>query len=280
MTNDSKIGFMQGRLLDSIENQIQCFPKHSWKKEFKLAEKIGFELIEWIFDDYSNPILSLEEKKEIKRLSEKHHVMINSICADFFMVHKLFSESENELTKNLEMLKQLIENSSELGIKIIEIPLVDSSSLKSDKNKIIFSEDLEKIIPVAENCDVILNLETDLPPSDFKSFLDNFQSKHVKANYDVGNSTSLGYDVETELDILKNMITNIHIKDRVVGGTTVPLGSGDVNFDLFFSTLSQIDYSDDFIIQGARENEDVISPHETCSKYRIFVKDYLDKYFK
>ena len=76
------------------------------------------------------------------------------------------------------------------------------------------------------------------------------------------------------------MITNIHIKDRVVGGTTVPLGSGDVNFDLFFSTLSQIDYSDDFIIQGARENEDVISPHETCSKYRIFVKDYLDKYFK
>ena len=47
------------------------------------------------------------------------------------------------------------------------------------------------------------------------------------------------------------------------------------NFDLFFKTLAKIGYSGDFIIQGAREDESIISPHETCSKYRIFVKNYL-----
>ena len=280
MTNNSKIGFMQGRLVNSIDNQIQCFPKHTWKNEFELAEKIGFHLIEWIFDDFSNPILFPERHKEIQTLSKKHNILIGSICADFFMIHKLFSEPENELTKNLEILINLIKLSSDLGIKIVEIPLVDSSSLVSFKNKTEFCENLEKVVPIAEEYGIILNLETDLPPHQFKDLIDYFQSSNVRANYDVGNSTSLGYDIENELHILKNLITNIHIKDRIVGGKTVPLGIGDTNFDLFFKTLSKIDYSGDFIIQGAREDESVIPPHETCSKYHIFVKNYLDAYFK
>lgn len=280
MTNDSKIGFMQGRLVNSIDNQIQCFPKHTWKNEFELAKKTGFHLIEWIFDDLSNPILFSENHTEIQTLCKKHDVLINSLCADFFMVHKLFSEPENELLKNLEILKNLIKISSELGIKIIEIPLVDSSSLRSSNNKTEFCENLKTFVPLAEKYGIILNLETDLPPEEFKILIDYFESSNIRANYDVGNSTSLGYDIENELYVLKDLITNIHIKDRIVGGATVPLGNGDTNFDLFFKTLAKIGYSGDFIIQGAREDENVISPHETCSKYRSFVKNYLDAYFK
>jgi len=280
MTNNLKIGFMQGRLVNQIGNQIQCFPNNSWKKEFELSEKIGFHLIEWIFDDYSNPILFTDERNEIKLLSEKYNVLINSVCADFFMVHKLFSESENELTKNLDILKKLIEISSSLGIKIIEIPLVDSSSLSSTDNKIEFKKNLEKIIPLAETHKIILNLETDLPPLEFKELINSFQSNYVRANYDVGNSTSLGYNVEEELDILKNLITNVHIKDRLIGGRTVPLGKGDVNFVQFFQSLSKINYSGDLIIQGARKDENSFSPYETCSEYKIFIQNYLDTYFK
>ena len=255
MTNDSKIGFMQGRLVNSIDNQIQCFPKHTWKNEFELAKKTGFHLIEWIFDDLSNPILFSENHTEIQTLCKKHDVLINSLCADFFMVHKLFSEPENELLKNLEILKNLIKISSELGIKIIEIPLVDSSSLRSSNNKTEFCENLKTFVPLAEKYGIILNLETDLPPEEFKILIDYFESSNIRANYDVGNSTSLGYDIENELYVLKDLITNIHIKDRIVGGATVPLGNGDTNFDLFFKTLAKIGYSGDFIIQGAREDE-------------------------
>ena len=145
MELESKIGFMQGRLIKSINNNIQCFPKDCWEDEFPIAEKLGFKKIEWIFDSLDNPILDSQQHLKIKSLCEKHHVSINSICADFFMTHKLFSESENEISKNLLVLENLIDNSSLFGINIIEIPLVDSSSLKSDsdieefsKNDILF----------------------------------------------------------------------------------------------------------------------------------------------
>jgi len=274
-----KIGFMQGRLVESINNQIQCFPKFSWMQELEIAEKVGFELMEWIKDDYDNPLLT--DKHIMSHLCKEHKITINSICADFFMTHKLFSESESELDKNLNILQNLITNAHELGIQIIEIPLVDISSIKnSPSDKAQFCFNLQKAIPIAEKNNVILNLETDLPANDFRALLLGFSSDIVKANYDVGNSTSLNYNVNNELIVLRDLITNIHIKDRLVGGVSVPLGTGNVDFESFFSTLSQIHYAGDFIIQGARGNESLISPTETCVKYKDFVNRYLDKYFK
>ena len=278
MKSESKIGFMQGRLTKSIENNIQTFPNDCWEDEFPIAEKIGYKRIEWIFDDYENPILNIEQHEKIKLLSKKHEIIISSICADFFMIHKLFSESPIEISKNLTILENLIDKSSLMNIGIIEIPLVDSSSLKSESNIEEFSKNFKKIIPLAEKNNIILNLETDLRPQKLKNLIENMSSNFVKVNYDVGNSTSLGYDIQEELSVLKNLISNVHIKDRLFGGKTVPLGTGDTNLDLFFKTISNIGYEGDFIVQGARENETDISPEETCRKYFNLVKNYLDTY--
>ena len=61
---------------------------------------------------------------------------------------------------------------------------------------------------------------------------------HIKANYDIGNSASLGYDPIVELNAYGHKILNVHVKDRKLKGTTVPLGSGDANIKLVFSKLS------------------------------------------
>lgn len=269
---------MGGRLSFSNNNRIQCFPVLTWEKEFEQASRCGFELIEWVFDVNENPILDREKSNKIKLLSEKNNVRINSICADYFMQKMLFNESPYSLSKNLEVLKKLIHKCNELQIKIIEIPLVDSSSLKtlSDKSQLVHN--IKKMLPLAEENNVIINLETDLPPNQFKELIDEFDSKNLRANYDIGNSISLGYDIENELTVLRGLITNIHIKDRKTHGTTVPLGTGNVDFDLFFQTIKKINYVGDFIIQGARENETIVSPEETCMKYLRFVKHYIDKY--
>ena len=37
----NKIGFMQGRLSNLVNNQIQAFPFEEWTYEFELAKKIG-----------------------------------------------------------------------------------------------------------------------------------------------------------------------------------------------------------------------------------------------
>ena len=100
------------------------------------------------------------------------------------------------------------------------------------------------------------------------------------ANYDIGNSTAKKYNTKLELKMLQPWLANIHIKDRKFNGYTVPLGQGDVNFDLFFSTLKKINYNGDLIIQGAREdlNDSTITSESTCKKYFTFVENYIKKY--
>ena len=96
------------------------------------------------------------------------------------------------------------------------------------------------------------------------------------ANYDVGNSASLGYNITEEITTLNDLIENIHIKDRKLHGQTVPLGTGDVDFNLFFSLLKKINYSGELIIQGARESN--ILCEDTAKKYLSFVEESVDKY--
>lgn len=92
------------------------------------------------------------------------------------------------------MLKELILQAKKLEISFIEIPLVDSSSLKTPNDKIELRNSLEKVIPLAEKNDVTIVLETDLPPFGFKQLLSEFNHPNIMANYDSGNSASLGYN--------------------------------------------------------------------------------------
>lgn len=272
-----QIGIMCGRLSPQINNKIQLFPIDSWANEFKIASMCGFDSIEWIFDLQKNPILDEYGLNEMKKLSNKFNVQINSICCDYFMEKFLFNVSESELSKNLEILKKLIENCNKLGIRILELPFVDSSSLKTDGDENQIVANLDKHLSLAEKNDVVFTFETDLQPKRFEKFLKKFDHTNIAANYDTGNSASLGYDVVEELSILGSWIKNIHIKDRLFQGKSVTLGTGNTNFDLFFSELKKINYAGDLIIQGAR-NDSQEKPEITCKKYLDFVKQYVHKY--
>ena len=273
----NKIGIMHGRLSEPVNNKIQEFPIKTWKNEFEKASLFGFDSIEWIFDKYQkNPIMNIDGITEIKKISKQTGVKINSVLADYFMEEKLFNVSESNLEKNLSILKTLVKQSSLLGAKIVEIPFVDSSSLKSHEEQLQVISNLETILPEIDEYDMILSFETDLNPKEFKFFINNFNHSRIKINYDVGNSASLGYDLEEEIMILGNLIENIHIKDRMLHGITVPLGTGDVNFNLFFNLLKKINYSKELIIQGARESN--VQCEYTAKKYLLFVQEFVDKY--
>ena len=169
-----KIGIMQGRLSEQYGNQIQIFPKNSWQSEFEKAKKCRFKVIEWIFDtSCPNPILTNEGRSQIKKLSKNNGISINSICADYFMVRKLFSETTENIERNTKKLIELIDCSLNLNISLIEIPFVDSSSLKTDQNKMELVKNLEKISEYIEKNNIFINLETDLNPIAFKILMEN-----------------------------------------------------------------------------------------------------------
>jgi len=279
MTN--QIGIMCGRLSQPIHGRIQSFPFNTWKTEFKKASTCGFEVIEWVFDSIeNNPILEDTGIKEIKSLSEENQITVKSVCADFFMDNLLFNVNEFNLQRNLGILIKLINNCQKLNIKILEIPLLEFSSIKNHNFQNQLISNMQKILPIAHDNDVKLTLETDLNPKYFRNLLLQFNHEYIAANYDIGNSTSNGFDIKTELETLFPWIANIHIKDRLLHGNTVPLGTGDVDFESFFLILSKLNYNEDFIIQGAREDLDYkkIDPKITCEKYLKFVLKYTDKY--
>ena len=277
MLSNLSIGIMQGRLSPMIDNRIQAFPYEYWEKEFEIASKNNIHSIEWIIDQYKNPITDESQIPQIKKLSSKYDVKINSLCCDFFMDNLLFRISKNEQRKNILVLKKLIKNSYTLGIKILEIPLVDSSSVKNENEEYELITNLKEITQDAKDLGILIGLETDYPPQKILKLLKKIDNDNIVLNYDTGNSASLGFDPKEELTILGKYIKNIHIKDRKLHGSTVPFGEGDVNFNLFFSTLKDIDYKGDLILQGARiENE---NPEKTCIKYRDFATKYIERYF-
>jgi hexulose-6-phosphate isomerase len=50
-------------------------------------------------------------------------------------------------------------------------------------------------------------------------------------------------------------IVNVHIKDRVLGGTTVPLGTGSADFESVFAALAKAGYRGNYILQTARAQD-------------------------
>ena len=65
----------------------------------------------------------------------------------------------------------------------------------------------------------------------------------------------MGYDPVEEFKAYGNKITDLHIKDRLLGGRSVPLGTGNVNFSKIFDLLSKYDYRGIIIFQAFRDDE-------------------------
>jgi hexulose-6-phosphate isomerase len=65
-----------------------------------------------------------------------------------------------------------------------------------------------------------------------------------------------------ELNAYGHKILNVHVKDRKLKGTTVPLGSGDAKIKLVFSKLKEIQYSGGITMQAARGDNDVSTAKE------------------
>jgi len=256
----NKIGVMQGRLVPKYQGRYQAFPIGMWQDEFKIATECGLDLIEFILDfndAEDNPLLKSGGIDEIANVSKETGVSVKTICADYFMEAPLHSSDDNVVEKSFKVLENLLEAAKVLQITDIVIPCVDQSSLKTKEAVDRFVEQITKIIPKIEKQNINLSLETDLSPKPFVELLDRLNSKNITVNYDIGNSAALGFDSDEELAAYGDKITDIHIKDRVLGGGPVILGKGNANFSKFFAKLKEFNYQGPFIMQAYRDDEGV-----------------------
>ena len=256
----NKIGVMQGRLVPKYQGRYQAFPIGMWQDEFKVAKECGLDLIEFILDFNDadkNPLLKPRGVDEIVNISRDTGVSVKTICADYFMEAPLHSNDNKVVEESLKVLEKLLEAAKVLKITDIVIPCVDQSSLKTKEAVDEFVKQVAKIIPIIEKENINLSLETDLAPKPFIELLNKLNSKNISVNYDIGNSAALGFDSDKELELYGDRITDIHIKDRALGGGPVILGEGNADFVKFFRKLKEFDYQGPFIMQAYRDDEGV-----------------------
>ena len=287
MINTHPIGIMQGRLVLPKGRGIQFFPFEEWQEEFKSASKIKIDEIDFIFDldrYQENPLWTEAGVAMVQKSIEESGVKVRHICADFFMRRPFFRATEQERSKrsrevrqdNIAILKRLIAVAQEIGATNIEIPLVDNSSVKAEEEKDILVKSIEECFAEAQARGITISLEADLPPKELLALVKRFNHPSLKITYDSGNSSSLGYDSYEEITTYGNYLSNIHIKDRVLRGTTVPLGTGNADFDKLFRGLKEANYEGSFTFQSARQEEG--KEAETILSYVEFVKRYITTY--
>lgn len=253
MTN--KIGFMQGRLSPLVDGKIQAFPWDSWQQEFPAAQGLGLELMEWTLDQdrlYQNPLLTPEGQQEIQALCQAHRIAIPSLTGDCFMQAPFWKATGQERAALEADFLAIARACATVGIQMVVVPLVDNGRLDDIQQEDTVVEFMLARADLFRTLGLRIIFESDFIPSELARFIARLPADAFGINYDIGNSAALGYKPVEEFAAYADRIVNVHVKDRVLGGTTVPLGTGNADFPMVFSLLRKAGYVGYMIMQTAR----------------------------
>jgi hexulose-6-phosphate isomerase len=265
------IGVMQGRLSPPTGGKIQSFPWASWEAEFLIARKLNLDLIEWTLDKdkiFDNPLLTDDGHLKLSKLILETNVRVESLTCDNLMQSPVHKDGTHGRTSKVEFLKML-SLLPKIHNFVIVWPLVDGGSIDSLDELRMFKSFVTDLVPFLRELKFKIAFETQISPKENSLFLSNFPTDVIGLNLDIGNSASNGFSILEDYDLNSERIFNIHIKDRVLGGATIPLGMGDVIWSDF--ALIAKEYSGSMIFQSARIGNQ--TEEKTLLGYLNFCKD-------
>ena len=273
------IGFMQGRLCERVDGKIQAFPWRDWESEFPSAAEIDLHLMEWTLDQerlYENPLVSADGQEKIRALCLQHDLLIPSLTGDCFMqapFWKIDGQARTDLQSDFLAIGRAC---AAVGIRMIVVPLVDDGRLETAEQEDVLVNFLLVQTSFLSQHNLQVIFECDFTPAELARFIGRLPAERFGINYDVGNSAALGFKPAEEFAAYGYRVINVHVKDRILGGTTVPLKTGSADFDAVFSALAKHNYKGNFILQTARA---ALGNHaEVLSSYRDMTQQWTRQY--
>ncbi len=271
-----KIGFMQGRLSPQLLSRMQTFPAGYWREELYLAAKLGFSQVEWTVDSPTisiNPILDSESQIQIRSECARHKIELNSVTCDFFMENPLWDSDFQSLTLLRNTFQRLFRATDNLGPLCLVVPLVDNSRLRnlSDFDLVVnflFECNLEKY-------PIVIAFESSVQPKFLSESIRSLPKNLFGITLDIGNSASLGFDSSEEFSLFGDRIVNVHLKDRLLNGPSVPFGTGHTNFREYFKLLRQSGYVGNLILQSYRSKSNYVSEIIHSRNYTLAMNEGL-----
>lgn len=263
---NNPIGILQGRLTPSNGRGIQFFPSEEgeWEFEFERAGELGLSHIQWACDTVENPILDAGFRKKVLVKIDQTGIPVKNMDVQFLVKLDIAQCSE-------ELIERVCQAVAEINAGNVEIPLLESSSLLDSSKRVERLSVLERFIKAAQRHAVHIAIETDLPPQELTEILTVLPS--ISVVYDSGNSAHMGYDVSEEFAAYRQRVSNIHIKDRLRGGGSVALGTGNADFPRLFEVLKRMEYAGPITLQPARgaDGDEI----KTVAAQIVFVNNYM-----
>jgi hexulose-6-phosphate isomerase len=259
--------------------KIQSFPWNVWADEFSSARQIGLHLMEWTLDQeglYHNPLMTPDGQVRISELCRQNDVSIPSLTGDCFMQSPFWKTAGAARVELQEAFQAICRACAMVGIQMVVVPLVDNGRLETAEQEDILVEYLLSQQFDLANLGVSILFESDFSPAELARFIDRLPPEQFGLNYDIGNSAALGFNPQEEFVAYGHRVMNVHVKDRALGGTTVPLGTGNADFGAVFEALAHLNYSGNFILQTARATD---GDHAgVLARYRDLTQAWMARY--
>jgi hypothetical protein len=202
--------YVLGRFSKKTASYFQYFPISNWHNEFKIAKKLGFNGVEWIISDLSNPIFNKIFRKIIIKNLKKNKIKICSIFLDFIMRKPLYEFEKNELIWIVEQIKIL---KKEFKFKRLTIPIEETCRYKNQIQKKKTLDALNFLL-INLKSNLKFTIETDLKLNEIEKVLNDKRFKDLGLLIDLGNIRASNRRIQDYLNKFSDRIFSIHVKFR------------------------------------------------------------------
>jgi len=219
---------------------------------FTMGRELGFDGLEILFVEleYQKEILwTREGVRQLRRLAEATGLELPSCCAGRYNRRGFVNPDPAVREECVEIMLRLIDTCTDAGMDNILVAFFGDHEIRTEQHKDLVVEALKRCAPKAESRGITLALEGTVPVEDFMAIIERVDSEALGIYYDVGNAQWLGYDIAAELRTARDLVAQVHIKDRTTSGENVPLGEGAVDFRVVADTLHEIGYEDYLVLE-------------------------------
>jgi sugar phosphate isomerase/epimerase len=203
-----------------------------------LAHRIGFDGVEVSLGrkpvDGKLPMDNAELQEQYLTAAKKEGISLAGTCLDILHVNYLKNDKLGQ-----KWLADGIPITKKLNARVMLMPFFGRGAMGTPEERDYVGDILRELAPEAEKAHIMLGLEDTNSAEDNVRIMERSRSRAVCVYYDVGNSTSNGYEVVKEIRWLgKDRICQIHLKDN-----PGYMGEGKINFPEVIKAVHDINYA-------------------------------------
>jgi len=209
----------------------------------KVAQECGWDGVE------CNASQDQKWIDELREAVEKSGVPVHSVVCGTHWGYPLSDPNPEKVKRGMDGMKSALRNARDLKADtVLLVPAVVNADVRYKDAYERSQQRIRELIPVAEECGVTIAVENVwnkflLSPLEFARYLDELNSKFVRAYFDVGNVVIYGFPQDW-IRTLGGRIAKIHLKDfKRDGYQWKPIREGDVQWPEVRKALAEVGYT-------------------------------------